>query len=197
MKHEKHKPGKIFKYKDLLWIRIACSNDVIYKPKKFIKQNDAKLYHANQSLNARIFFPFSAYLYGTVPYRENDYKRKELYLDLYHSIKFNLILNAKCDHRIWHFLMKKPIHIQQEFEDANHSLHSSVQKEFNHLFDGFIRQFEKDNNMIIPTVISILIKNNIKIGAAIFYCLGFSNPLGCVSEDKEWDPITHQDWLAF
>ena len=197
MKHQKHEPGKIFKYKDLFWIRVACSNHIIYKPKKFINQNDAKLYHANQSSNAHIFFPFLPYIHGTVPYRENDDNRKELYSDLYNSIRLNLILNAKCDHEIWLFLMKKPIHIQQEFEDKNHSLHSSVQKEFDHLFDGFIRKFEKENNMNIPTVISILIKNNIKIGAAIFYCLGFSDPLAYASENKEWDPTIHQDWLAF
>jgi len=187
---EKKIPGKVFRWKDNDWIRLGSTRYILYNP-TFININEAKLYHSNQSLKARIFFQFRAYRLEDTPYANppecNDSDNNDN--------KLNLILNAKFDHEIWQFLMKEPICVKQQWEISSNN--NDIKQAFDNLFNGFIKEFEQDNNMNIPAVISNLIKKQIKVGSAIFFCKGFYNPLSCVSEDPDWDPIVHQKWLSF
>jgi len=93
-------------------------------------------------------------------------------------IVLNLVLNAKFDFNVWIFLTKRPVDVRQVFKEIKtvqiSVLNENIQKAFNFLFIGFIREFEQNNNDInIPAVISVMIKKYIKVGPAVFYCRGF------------------------
>jgi len=173
-------PGKAFRYKNDIWMYLASTACIICNP-DFITPNDAKLYHSNQSLKARAFFQFRAYLLKETPY-VNTQECSDL-----DNIKLNLILNAKFNQGICQFLIKEPICVKQQWIAL--SKNDCIKQAFDDLFNGFIKQFEQDNNMNIPVVILYLIKQNIKIGSAIFFCKGFNNPLKCVPEDPLINPI--------
>ena len=186
-KIEKMTPGIIFEYNNEKWIRLGCSHQVIYQP-TFIDIHIAKNYHSNQCPTSDIFFQFIAYRKKHVPfYFDTEYEQPD---------NLNLTLNAKWSERVWLFLMKKPTHIQQEFDKYaafGPVIERKIQKSFNTVLIGYIKEIEKNNNIEIPLVINSIIKKYIKVGTSVFYCKGFQQPSFGIIDNK----IIQQDWLSF
>ena len=135
--------------------------------------------HSGQSLKAEFFWPFDIHPIDYTPF---DIE-KDIILCNNESSQLNLILHAKFDDKTRLFLMKQPIYLKEAFKakylcnKTEKKMAFAVQKAFDALFTGYIKEFEINNNMNIPVVISGVIKDYIKIGYAIFFCRGFKNPL--------------------
>jgi len=159
----KRKRRKFHKISGDKWIRVASTRDVFF----------AKDPAENSTLKKQLFFRFSGQRIQDTPF---DFV-KDIIHECDESGTLNLVLNARIDFNASLFLERKPIYIKQQFkatEDAKYLRHNNnIQKAFNNVFNGFIKKLEKDNNINMPVVISILIKNYIKVGPAIFYCKGF------------------------
>jgi len=93
-------------------------------------------------------------------------------------------------------MMRKPVYLKEEFQHRRkcHPKNIAIKHLFDLLFVGFITEFEMNNNMNIPTVIANIIRNNIKVGVAYFYCKGFNNPLFGVY-DKNEDTVIDDNYL--
>ena len=171
------KPGDAFTWHNLNWICLACN--VTDEPlsvrnnKKSIKWMLCN--HSYQSLKAKVFFRFYLQLIENLPYDIHE----DIILRRNECSKFNLILNARFDSRTWLFLMKQPIYLKQQMLCKNKysNEHFQLKKAFSDLCNGYFKEFEFENNIEIPLVISTIIKNYIDFGPAEFYCSGFKKPL--------------------
>ena len=151
---------------------------------------------SGQSIKAEFFWEFCI-----VPMNRGPFEiEKDIVLCNNEDSKLNLILHAKFDDQTRLFLMKQPVYLKEVFNSkelvergqgefwlsfnnviatdaVQMKMNFKVHKAFNALFTGYIKEFEINNNMNIPVVISGVIKDYIKIGYAIFFCRGFKNPL--------------------
>ena len=157
------KKKKFINVKGTTWIPVTSTENVCFT------KDPAQ----NATLKAQLSFRISFHRIQDTPY---DFD-KDIIHECNESGTLNLVLNANINFNALLFLERKPIYIKQQFkatEDAKYLRHNNnIQKAFNNVFNGFIKKLEKDNNINMPVVISILIKNYIKVGPAIFYCRGF------------------------
>ena len=151
------------------WIWLTNTTSIIRNPaisNTFITNEFAELYHSNQSIHADVFFRFDPYPIS---------KFSEYASDIYESLTLNLTLNSKFNISTWLFQMKKPINVIQRFH-INQLQMKQVQQAWDDLFNGYMRNLEKKTKVWLPTAIIQLIKKNIQIGAAEFYCELFQDP---------------------
>jgi len=189
------KPGQLFEYGGQQYIYLAVSSVAFkinmpileignYKSLKRISSDcQSKLLRiwenqSNQSVKAEHFFQFRPHYIEYTPY---DIE-KDIIQECNEDGKLNLILHAKQNELIALFLGKKPIYVKEQFVDCYRSkkcrsTDCKIKRLFNFVFIGYIREIEKENNIMIPTVISAMIKMYIKIACAIFFCKGFKAPL--------------------
>ena len=97
--------------------------------------------------------------------------------------KMNLVLNARIRWNpkakvFLNFLGKEPIDMVEVIDNSTYGrFNNRINLDFRYLFNGFMREFEQDNFMHIPSVIKALIHNKIEVGRATYWCKGFKNPL--------------------
>ena len=152
------KPGRRYKRKEVF--------SILYK------------YHNYQSITDPSYFPFHTYRIERTPYHKNNIKKVE-----FEAGKMNLILNARIRWNptakaLLNFLGKEPIDMIGIIHTCNFGhFNKQIKSDFRDLFNGFMREFEKDNYMHIPSVIKALIHSKIEVGRAVYWCKGFKYPL--------------------
>lgn len=92
------------------------------------------------------------------------------------SVELNLFLNAKYDYNAWFFLIKEPFQVTHRLTPNKQVRDHNVKQLMELIVLGFIHKFEKKTNYTIPYVIAVIIRADIIVGAADFYCRGFNKP---------------------
>lgn len=165
-------------------IRVAISHFADTSQMNYImrsRKSNRKLIsegHGGQSTIAEFFFRFDVKKLDSTPYTVND---QDVIQTQPEESQLNLILNAKWSRTVSSFLRKGPINCKEDnfelFDDVTDGFHIKIQESFNILFNGYIRESEDEMDIKIPSAVWCLIKSNIKVRYAWFYCTGFRNPL--------------------
>ena len=104
-----------------------------------------------------------------------DFRRYWINIPIDNYITLNMTLNAKFDYFTQLFQMKEPINTIQKMDELSFQRNEFIINMYNTFIHGYIRKLQSE--LVIPPIITTIIKHNLEIGAATFYCDAFRNPI--------------------